>query len=496
MSRPCLLSLKNISKGYPGVQALKNVSLDVYKGEVLALVGENGAGKSTLIKIISGAIEPDGGVLVFNDIQYTAMTPHLSTSLKIQMIYQEFNLIPSLSVAENMFIGEEFRKAGLIDRKTLVRKAREILDKMRLAIDPNRLVTDLSVAQMQLVEIAKAISRDVKLLIMDEPTAALSNTEVDILFALVRSLKAQGVTMIYISHRLPELFEISDRVTVMRDGQVVATLETRQASSQELIRLMVGREASAEFPGRHCAPRERVLFEARNISGNGVHNISFQVREGEIVGIAGLVGAGRTELVRMIFGADPMDGGTILIDGQEVRIKNPQGAVKRGMGFVPEDRKQHGAILEFSILWNITLTILQSLSAGLLQSKEKERSCASEQKDALNIKTPNLLQEVKNLSGGNQQKVVLAKMLASNCKILILDEPTRGVDVGAKLEIYHIMNDLAAKGIAIIMISSEMDELLGMADRMIVLCEGRHTGSLDRQDFSRERVLQFASGNA
>jgi ribose transport system ATP-binding protein len=494
MAQRCLLSIKNISKRYPGVQALKDVSLDIYEGEIHALVGENGAGKSTLIKVISGAILPDSGSLCFNDIHYTEMTPRLSSSLGIHMIYQEFNLIPNLSVAENMYIGEEFVKGGIIDQRTLLRKAKEVLDRMKLDIDPSREITALSVAYMQMVEIAKAISRNVRLLIMDEPTAPLSNTEVATLFNLVRRLKQEGVTVIYITHRLQELFEISDRLTVMRDGSIVKTLETSGASTSELIRLMVGREASAEFPKRNSSPRERVMLEVRDFSGNGVRHASFQVREGEILGLAGLVGAGRTELVRMIFGADPPESGVLLINGKEVTIKNPRHAVKMGMGLVPEDRKQHGAILGFPILWNVTLPILKDLSMGLLQNTAKEKDCAENQQKRLNIKTPTLSQEVMNLSGGNQQKVVLAKWLASGCRILILDEPTRGVDVGAKYEIYTIMNDLADHGIAIVMISSEMDELLGLADRITVLCEGTQTGSLNHEDFSREKVLQLASG--
>jgi ribose transport system ATP-binding protein len=494
MTRRCLVSIKNISKRYPGVQALKDVSLDIYEGEIHALVGENGAGKSTLIKVISGAITPDSGFLYFDDVQYAEMTPQLSVSLGIHMIYQEFNLIPNLSVAENMYIGEKFVRGGIIDQRTLLQKAKEVLARMKLNIDPSKDITDLSVAYMQMVEIAKAISRNVRLLIMDEPTAPLSNTEVETLFDLVRRLKQEGVTVIYITHRLQELFEISDRLTVMRDGSIVKTLETRDAATDELIRLMVGREASAEFPKRNFSPREKVLLEARDLCGNGVRHVSFQVREGEILGLAGLVGAGRTELVRMIFGADPMESGVLLIDGKEVTIKNPWQAVKMGMGFVPEDRKQHGAILGFPVLWNVTLPILKELSMGFLQNAIKEKICAEDQQKRLNIKTPSLSQEVKNLSGGNQQKVVLAKWLASGCRILILDEPTRGVDVGAKYEIYTIMNDLASHGIGIIMISSEMDELLGLADRITVLCEGTQTGSLDSGEFSREKVLQLASG--
>jgi ribose transport system ATP-binding protein len=423
------------------------------------------------------------------------MTPFLSVSLGIQMIYQEFNLIPNLSVAENMFMGERFVKLGIIDRRVLLQKAKEILNRIKLNIDPDVDITSLSVAHMQLVEIGKAISRDVKLLIMDEPTAPLTNDEVETLFNLIRDLKKQGVTIIYITHRLQELFDISDRVTVMRDGALIKTMNTEDATRNELIKLMVGREASAEFPPRNSKPKEEAMLEARNVSGNGVRNISFKVHKGEILGIGGLVGAGRTELVRMLFGADPMEEGSLFIDGKEVFIKNPRHAVNMGIGFVPEDRKLHGAILSFPIQWNVTLTILKELCTGFLRNQNREKECAEKQQKILNIKTPNLLQEVKNLSGGNQQKVVLAKWLASNCKILVFDEPTRGIDVGAKLEIYNIMNDLASKGIAIVMISSEMDELLGMADRITVLCEGDQTGDLNRADFSREKVLQLASGN-
>jgi ribose transport system ATP-binding protein len=494
MDQRCILSMRNISKHYPGVQALKEVNLDIREGEVHALIGENGAGKSTLIKIISGAVWADRGEIVFNGEGYTEMTPRLSADLGIHVIYQEFNLIPNLSVAENIFLGEKFVKGIFINRKLLLDKAQAILDRMKLSIDPNMDINDLTVAYMQMVEIAKAVSRNVKLLIMDEPTAPLSNAEVEMLFQLVRNLKAQGVTIIYISHRLQELFEISDRLTVMRDGAVVVTMATSEATREYLIKLMVGRDAAAEFPTRTFTAGTPAL-EIRDLTGNGVQNISLAVNKGEILGIAGLVGAGRTELVRMIFGADLPDSGSIFINAREASIKSPRQAVKLGMALVSEDRKRHGAILEFPVIWNITLAILRELSNGLLRDQKQEESCAENQKRMLNIKTPSLFQEVKNLSGGNQQKVVLAKWLASKCKILILDEPTRGIDVGAKWELYNIMNDLAARGIAIIMISSEMEELLGMADRITVLCEGKQTGMLDRRDFSRERILQMASGN-
>jgi ABC-type sugar transport system ATPase subunit len=490
-----LLSLKNISKSYPGVQALKEVSLDILQGEVHALAGENGAGKSTLIKVIAGAIRPDSGVFTFNEKDYTGMTPALAAHLGIQVIYQEFNLIPNLSVAENIFMGEKFIKNGVIDRKTLWQKTQAVLDRINLHVSPDVDIGDLSVAYMQMVEIAKAISRDVKLLIMDEPTAPLTNDEVDTLFSLIRELKNQGITIIYITHRLQELFEISGRLTVMRDGAIIKTMETIDTARGNIIKLMVGREAAAEFPARTAKPGAEPVLEVQELRGNGVKGASFAVMKGEILGIAGLVGAGRTELVRLIFGADPREGGEILLEGRNAGIKNPAQAVKLGIGLVPEDRKQHGAILSFPIQWNITLAILKELCNGILRRNNKEQDCASNQKSRLNIKTPNLMQEVNSLSGGNQQKVVLAKWLAAQCKVLILDEPTRGIDVGAKLEIYNIMNNLAARGIGIIMISSEMDELLGMTDRITVLCEGEQTGFLERNDFSREKVLLLASGN-
>jgi ribose transport system ATP-binding protein len=490
-----VLSLKDISKNYPGVQALKMVGLDICEGEVHALVGENGAGKSTLIKIISGAIQPDNGYFIFDNREYREMTPSLSMRLGIQVIYQEFNLVPNLSVAENIFMGEQFVKSGIIDRKTLRNRTQLILDRIKLKINPDIDITELSVAYMQMVEIAKAVSRDVKLLIMDEPTAPLTNDEVETLFNLIRDLKSQGITIIYITHRLQELFEISDRLTVMRDGSIVTSMETKDATREKLISLMVGREAAEEFPARMVKSLEKTALEVRNLKGNGIRGVSFAVKEGEILGIAGLVGSGRTELVRMIFGADPKEDGLMLLGGREVKIRSPAHAVKFGMGFVPEDRKQHGAILSFPIQWNVTLAVLKDLCNGVLRNNDKEKDCTENQKNILNIKTPNLLQEVSNLSGGNQQKVVLAKWLACDCKVLILDEPTRGIDVGAKLEIYNIMNKLAAKGIAVVMISSEMDELLGMADRIVVLCEGNQMGVLDRNDFSREKILQLASGN-
>ena len=489
-----ILSISNISKQYPGVKALDNVSIDFKQGEAHALVGENGAGKSTLIKIISGAETPDEGYIQYLNEKHDQMTPHLSRNLGIEVIYQEFNLIPTLSVAENIFLGVKVNSRFVMDANGLIKKASDIFKSMNVKIDPSVLIEDLSVAYMQLVEIAKAISKEVKILIMDEPTAPLTVSEVEILYKLIEKLKQNGVTILYISHRMQEIFDVCDRVTVLRDGQVISTRNTADTNRQELIKDMVGRTLKESFPTRDVEPGE-IVFEGKNLTGNGVNNINFQVRAGEIVGIGGLVGAGRTELVRAIFGAEKMDSGEMLLNNKAIVIKSPKDSVQYGIGMVPEDRKNHGAILETSIKWNITLSIIKSLSKNGIIDRKKEEEFINKLVKTLRIKTPSLDQDVKNLSGGNQQKVVLAKWLASNSKLLIFDEPTRGIDVGAKLEIYNTMNELAKQGIAIIMISSEMPELLGMSDRLVILSEGEQTGTLAKEEFNQELVLTLASGD-
>jgi ribose transport system ATP-binding protein len=493
MDAPIVLSLKNLTKRYPGVLALDRVSLNFAAGEVHALLGENGAGKSTLIKAVAGAIDLDDGIIGLGGQEYARMTPHLARGLGIEVIYQEFNLVPSLSVAENIFLGDKTGRGILVDRKIMVQRAQAVFQQFAIPIDPLALVRDLPSAQQQIVEIAKAVSKNVKILIMDEPTAPLTVAEVESMFDIVRSLKARGVTIIYISHRLEEIFRIADRVSVLRDGRYIATRAAAATDRKELISLMVGRELKESYPARRAAPGE-VALEVKHLYGSGDEDISFVVRKGEILGLSGLVGAGRTELARVIYGAEPAERGEILVEGRPVRIGSPQAAIALGIGLIPEDRKNQGVFLDMDVKWNISFSQVRRLSRRAVVDTRQEAALAGKYRDLLKIKTPGLDQQVKNLSGGNQQKVVLAKSLAAESKVLIFDEPTRGIDVGAKQEIYNLMCDLADAGIAIIMISSDMEELLGMADRVIVLCEGRIAGEVPRAQFSQNYILDLASG--
>jgi len=488
-----VLTLKELSKSYPGVKALKEFSLDFYRGEVHALVGENGAGKSTLIKLIAGAIKPDTGLIVIDNQAFEELNPHLAKDLGVEVIYQEFNLVESLSAAENICLGE--KKAGLVDFKKMEVNALEIFRKFNVYIDPKMAVEELSSAQKQIVEIAKAISRNAKILIMDEPSAPLTVSEVACMFEIVKTLKKHGVTILYISHRLDEVFELADRVTVLRDGQLIETKAVRDTNRQDLIQLMVNRPLKETFPVKHNVYGD-VALELDKVSGNGVFDISFKVRQGEILGLSGLVGAGRTELAQLIFGVEPLTHGTIKVKGQVARIKNPTIAISRGLGLIPEDRKTQGCILDMDIQWNVSLAHIRKLSKYTVVNESKVVQLARYYKDLLDIKTPGLEQLVKNLSGGNQQKVVLAKTLATNSEIIIFDEPTRGIDVGAKQEIYQLMCKLAQEGKAIIMISSDMEELLGMSDRIIVLSGGRVTAELAKDEFEQTKILEFASVNA
>jgi ribose transport system ATP-binding protein len=493
MNDNVVLSLRDIVKQYPGVLALDKVSLDFVEGEVHALLGENGAGKSTLIKVIAGAIEPDAGVIHIAGQDYAKMTPHLARGLGVEVIYQEFNLVPSMSVAENIFLGDKTGRGLLVDTKVMVNRAKEVFTQFNIEIDPNALVRDLPSAQQQIVEIAKAVSKNVRLLIMDEPTAPLTVSEVESMFEIVRRLKQNGVTIIYISHRLEEIFRIADKVSVLRDGRYIATRRTQETNRKELISLMVGRELKENYPARQHTPRE-VALDVRSLCGNGDVDISFSLHKGEILGFSGLVGAGRTELARVIFGAEPAESGEIFLEGKLVRIKSPQDAINLGIGLIPEDRKNQGVFLDMDIKWNISFSKVRRLSRHTVVDQRQETAVAEKYRDLLNIKTPSLGQKVKNLSGGNQQKVVLAKSLAAESKVLIFDEPTRGIDVGAKQEIYNLMRELANDGIAIIMISSDMEELLGMSDRIIVLSEGRVAGEVAREQFSQDLILDLASG--
>jgi ribose transport system ATP-binding protein len=493
MDPKVVLSLVNITKKYPGVLALNKVSMDFVEGEVHALLGENGAGKSTLIKAVAGAIDIDSGIIIINGQEYHRITPSLSRSLGIEVIYQEFNLVPTLSVAENIFLCEKSENSILFNAKEIEKKAIKVLDQFGVTIDPRSIVQDLSIADQQIVEIAKAVSKNVKILIMDEPSAPLSVSEVEMMFKIINQLKMNGVTIIYISHRLEEVFQISDRVSVMRDGCYITTKYTKETNRQELINLMVGRELKEGYIPRRNLPGE-IALEVIDLTGNGVRNISFSVRKGEILGISGLVGAGRTELAQLIFGAAHMEQGEISINGKPVRIKSPSDAIKHRIGFLTEDRKGQGLFLEMAVQWNIVFPIVKQISRFGVVNTKKEVEIARKYKKRINIKTPDLSQQVINLSGGNQQKVVLAKSLAAESDILIFDEPTRGIDVGTKQEIYHLMTELADNGIAILMISSDMEELLGMSDRIIVMCEGELVGEVQKDNFNQHYILDLASG--
>jgi ribose transport system ATP-binding protein len=493
MNAKVVLSLKDITKKYPGVLALDRVSLDFLEGEVHALLGENGAGKSTLIKAVAGAINLDGGIIHIGGQDHLQMTPHISRSMGIEVIYQEFNLVPPMSVAENIFLGDRVSDKILVDFRIMKSKTKEIFKLFNVDIDPDALVQELPPAQQQIVEIAKAVSKNVKILIMDEPSAPLSVSEVDLMFEIIRQLKQKGVTVIYISHRLEEVFRISDRVSVMRDGRYVATKLTKDTSRKELISLMVGRELKENYPSRSNPPGE-IAMEVKNLSGNGDKDISFSVRKGEILGISGLVGAGRTELAMLLFGAVPIESGEIWVDGKPVQIHSPLDAIQQGIGLLTEDRKGKGLFLEMAVGWNISFPIIRRLSKHGIVDTKTEKEIAKTYKERINIKTPSLEQQVINLSGGNQQKVVLAKTLAAESDILIFDEPTRGIDVGAKQEIYHLMRELANHGNAILMISSDMEELLGMSDRIIVLSEGKLAGEVQKEQFSQNYILDLASG--
>lgn len=487
-----VLSLKHVTKVYPGVVALDDLSLDIREGEIHALVGENGAGKSTMLKIISGAIMPTEGIIEIFGKTYDNLTPALARQLGVEIVYQEFNLVPSLSVCENIFLGTEEGVKPFPDFRKMEKKTREIFRYMNVEIDPKEKVSDLSTAYCQLVEIAKALSKNVKILILDEPTASLTTTETETLFELVKKLKENGTTILYVSHRMSEIFEFCERATVLRDGKLIKTTNIDEIDRKKLIELMVGRELDETYPEKKAHIGE-VILEAKNICGLGVENISFQLHRGEILGFGGLVGAGRTEIIRVLYGADVMDNGEVLYKGKPVEIKNPTIACALGIGLVPEDRKLQGVIQTLSIRKNISLTILKLISKlGFLDFK-KENQILEKHKNSLQIKTPSLNQLVKNLSGGNQQKVALSKWLARECDVLIVDEPTRGIDVGAKKEIYNILEQLTEQGMAIIMISSDMPELIGMSDRILVMSEGRQTGIIERKDFSQEKILELAS---
>lgn len=487
-----ILSLKNIRKEYPGVIALDDFSLDFYSGEVHALLGENGAGKSTLIKIIAGAVSPTAGTIEFSDgVVYHSLTPQTVKKYGVEVIYQEFNLVGCLSVAENICFGDQ--RGKIVDYQYMKNMAQKATELFEVDIDPTASVYELPSSKQQIVEISKAIFRKAKILIMDEPSAPLSVAEVEKMFKVIKQLKEQGVCIIYISHRMDELFEISDKVTLMRDGKYITTVCTNETNRQELVNYMVGRELKETFPQRPI-PSEEVVLKIDCLSANGVKDISFELHKGEILGIAGLVGAGRTELARAIFGADKKYAGKVYVNGKLVNVSSPAKAINYGIGMIPEDRKQHGCLLTRSIMANISLSSYKRISKMGIVIKKKEKVIAEKYREELNIKTPSLEQLVGNLSGGNQQKVVMAKTLAAGCEIIIFDEPTRGIDVGAKQEIYKLMAKIVAEGSTILMITSEMEELIGMSDRILVMFDGKNQGILPKNEFSQNRILELASG--
>ncbi|MBJ8400477.1 sugar ABC transporter ATP-binding protein [Citrobacter sp. SX206] len=491
------LQMSHITKRFPGVLALSNVDFTLRKGEVHALLGENGAGKSTLMKILSGVYQPDEGDIIFENQPVSFANPLSAQSVGITIIHQEFNLFPELTVEDNIFIGREFCKNNRwrLDEKQQRQAAIDILQKLNLNISPDTMVADLTVAQQQMVEIAKAISVNAKILIMDEPTAALTETEIDSLFRVTRLLKEQGTGIVYISHRLEELALIADRATVMRDGQFIATVDYDSVKISDLIAMMVGRDLGNIYPRREPQPQRKPVLEVSGLTRKGVlNNIDFTLHQGEILGFAGLMGAGRTELARAIFGADPIDSGTIKLNGKETVIKDIPDAIQQGISYLTEDRKKEGLALGLSVERNIMLGNYPEYSNryGNVDSKRCQQT-SEEQVKALRIKTPHLEQAALNLSGGNQQKIIIARWVCKDTDILIFDEPTRGIDVGAKLEIYELMNRLVAKGKSIIMISSELPEVLGMCDRILVMRNGRITGELASDDATQEKIMQYAT---
>ncbi|MDQ6693343.1 MAG: sugar ABC transporter ATP-binding protein [Chloroflexota bacterium] len=495
--------MEGITKGFPGVVALAGVDFGLLPGEVHVLLGENGAGKSTLVKIMTGAYQKDAGTIFWKGQPVTIDSPGQAQRMGISVIYQEFNLIPQLSVGENIFITREpltFSAGPLrvIDWPRLYRESGELLRSLDLSLDPRQPVEGLGVAQQQMVEIAKALSVHAEVIIMDEPTSALTGHEIDELFKVIRKLRSQGKSIIYITHRLDEVKELGDRATVFRDGKSVDTVQVADTSIGTLIQLMVGRSINQQFP-KVVAARGAEVLRVEGLSSEGtpaLHDISFSAYAGEVLGISGLVGAGRTELVRAIFGADPYDAGHVYVDNSPVHFKNPSQAIHAGVGLLPESRKEQGLVLVLSVGKNITMAHMEQVSSGIFLNRKREVEVANKLVQQLRIRTPNLEQAVQYLSGGNQQKVVLAKWLTGRSKLLIFDEPTRGIDVGAKVEVYQLMNELTAQGVAILMVSSELLEVLGMSDRIMVMHEGRQTGIFSREEATQEILLRAALGEA
>ena len=490
-----ILKMTDIDKSFPGVHALDHVNFEVRRGEVHALMGENGAGKSTLMKVLTGIYTKDSGSIVYEGREVAFKNAREAQDAGVVIVHQELNMLGHLTVAQNIFIGREFKKGIGIDDKKMNAEAAKLFQQLNIDIDPTETMSNLTVGKQQMCEIAKAISHDAKVIIFDEPSAALTETEIEELFKIIRDLRKRDLGVVYISHRMDEIKVITDRVTVMRDGTYVGTLITEECTKDDIIHMMVGR-VIYEDPKTEStvAPDAPVVLKVEHLNaGKMVQDVSFELRKGEILGFSGLMGAGRTETARAIFGADPKQSGRIYINGKEVNIRSPQDAVKYGIGYLSEDRKRFGIVLQKTLAENSTMASLENFSRGPFINKRAERKIAKKYVDSLATKTPSVDQLVVNLSGGNQQKVVIAKWLVKNCDILIFDEPTRGIDVGAKNEIYKLMNRLASEGKSIIMISSEMTEILRMSDRIIVMCEGKKTGEIGIEEAKQETIMNLAT---
>lgn len=490
-----LISMKNVSKAFAGVQALKKAELEVRSGEVHALMGENGAGKSTLMKILTGIYSKDSGIIKFEGNEVEFKNPKEAQEAGIVIVHQELNMMAHLTVAQNLFIGRESMNGMFINDRKMNEDSKALFDKLKIDIDPSDLMGNLTVGKQQMVEIAKAISAESKVIVFDEPTAALTESEITELFKIIDDLRMCGYGIVYISHRMDEIDKITDRITVMRDGEYVGTLVTKESTKDELIKMMVGR-VIFEDPKQSSSVSDdaEVVLSIKNLNaGDLVKDVNFELKKGEIVGFSGLMGAGRTELARAIFGADKIDSGEIIIKGEPVKINTPMDAVKNGIGYLSEDRKRYGVIVEKSVAENSVLSVLEMYQKGIFIDDNKINMDSQKYVDLLKTKTPGVHQYVRNLSGGNQQKVVIAKWLLRDSEILIFDEPTRGIDVGAKSEIYTLMNELAKSGKSIIMISSELTEILRMSDRVVVMCEGRKTGELDISEATQEKIMSLAT---
>ncbi|MCI7061738.1 MAG: sugar ABC transporter ATP-binding protein [Lachnospiraceae bacterium] len=489
------IEMKGINKAFGSNQVLHDAGFVLGDGEVHALMGENGAGKSTLMKILTGVYKKDAGTITIDGKEVNFKNPQEAEKAGIVFIYQELNVLYDLTVEENLFMGKEITKFfGICDKKAMRAKAQEVMEKMGVNIPVDAVMSDLSVGQQQMVEICKALMVDAKVLIMDEPTAALTERETESLFKVMKSLREKGVSIVYISHRMEEIFELCDRITILRDGSYIGTEKISEIDMDGVVRMMIGREIGERFPKRDVKIGD-VVLRVEGLTREGLfHDVSFDVRAGEVLGVAGLMGAGRTEIMRAIFGCIPKDQGNIYIEGQKVRIKNPEQAIKAGIGFITEDRKTEGLLLEKSISDNIEIVNLKTVSQKGVLSRKKEKDLVKKEIEEFHIKCFGPWHECNNLSGGNQQKVVLAKWIATNPKILILDEPTRGVDIGAKKEIYNVINQMAALGVAVVMVSSELPEVLGMSDRIMVVREGEVRGVLDGKAADQEKIMTLATG--